>query len=146
MTRMPAASPPLPADVVEAAESGNLVLAIKLLREQTNVGLKEAKDRIDEHVRGSRAASTLDPADPEGLPASVLAAMQLGDRIGAIRLLREQTGLGLKEARDAIEASAPRSTMSSPGEVPRSRSRVWWLVVVAIMTALLAYAAFRGGV
>jgi len=142
---MPATPPPLPADVVQAVESGNLVLGIKLLREHTNVGLKEAKERIDEHLRGGRAAATSDLADPASLPASVLAALQLGNKIEAIRLLREQTGLGLKEARDAIEAATLRSTISSPGEVARPRRTTWWLLAGAIIITLVAYAAFRGG-
>ena len=39
------------------------------------------------------------------LPANVLDALQAGNKIEAIRLLREATGLGLKEAKDWVDAS-----------------------------------------
>jgi hypothetical protein len=60
--------------------------------------------------------------------------MRAGNKIEAIRLLREQTGMGLKEAKEAVEAS-PAASKYSPGEVPR-RFRLSWLVAVGL--ALLA--------
>ena len=39
-------------DVVEAIRAGNLIMAIKLYRERTNVGLKEAKDAVEALSRG----------------------------------------------------------------------------------------------
>ena len=42
---------PLPPAVVAAIEQGRLIDAIKLLRESTGSGLKDAKDAVDEYVR-----------------------------------------------------------------------------------------------
>ena len=47
----------LPADVREALERGDTILAIRRLREATGIGLKEAKDRVDE-VRRRKAPTT----------------------------------------------------------------------------------------
>lgn len=49
--------PGVPEDVREALERGETILAIKRLREATGVGLKEAKDVIDEVRRRGPAAS-----------------------------------------------------------------------------------------
>lgn len=48
----------------------------------------------------------VDPAGPEGLSEEVRRlADDPGRKIQAIKLHREQTGIGLKEAKDAVEAS-----------------------------------------
>ncbi|MCU1412570.1 MAG: hypothetical protein JWR04_3277 [Rhodoglobus sp.] len=39
-------------DVVDALNSGQLIVAIKLYREHTGVGLKEAKDAVEALARG----------------------------------------------------------------------------------------------
>ena len=39
-----------------------------------------------------------------GLPADALAALHEGRKIDAIKILREQRGLGLKEAKDEVDA------------------------------------------
>lgn len=47
----------VPADVREALDTGNRILAIKRFREATGVGLKEAKEFIDEVRRREASAS-----------------------------------------------------------------------------------------
>lgn len=49
-----------------------------------------------------RQASAAPDSDPE-LKNSVLAILQTGNKIEAIRHVRELTGLGLKEAKDLVE-------------------------------------------
>ena len=44
------------------------------------------------------------PLQHGGLPSNVMEALRAGNKIGAIKLYREATGLGLKESLDAIEA------------------------------------------
>lgn len=100
--------------------------AIKLYRDRTGVGLKDAKDRI-EHWSVSTTAphsatlsnatavrSSITPQAPTvssvraGLPPSVATDIDGlvagGARIVAIKTLREHTGLGLKDSKNLIEA------------------------------------------
>ena len=136
---MPTSKDQLPPQVQAALRAGRAVEAIKLLREATGLGLKEAKDRIDaEGQHGSPAAQY--PQMPGTLPVQVVEAMRAGNKIEAIRLLREQTGMGLKEAKEAVEAS-PAASRYSPGEVPR-RFRLSWLVAVGL-ALLVLYFLFR---
>ncbi len=70
-------------------------------------------------------------------------ALQRGSKIEAIRLMREQTGLGLKEAKDAVDAyrsSHPDAGELSPGQV-RGGGGVVWLAAIAM--AALVYYLFR---
>jgi ribosomal protein L7/L12 len=133
---MPTSKDPLPPQVQSALRAGSAIEAIKLLRDATGLSLKEAKDRIDAEARqgNTTAQATQYPQMPGSLPFEVVRAMQAGNKIDAIRLLREQTGMGLKEAKEAVEASQPLPKYS-PGEVPR-RFRLSWFIAVAV--ALLA--------
>ena len=49
----------------------------------------------------------------ETLPGDVVALLEAGQKIEAIKRLREQTGLGLKEAKEAVEAH-PAGATSRP--------------------------------
>jgi hypothetical protein len=50
----------------------------------------------------------VDPASPEGLSEEVQRLADAAKKIQAIKLHREQTGLDLKEAKDAVEAYMSR--------------------------------------
>jgi ribosomal protein L7/L12 len=94
------------AEVAELLARGKKIEAIKLVREQTGLGLKEAKDFVETLEAGqlpavSMPATVPPPADPMHAASALLAT---GNKIEAIRLVREQTGLGLKEAKDYVEA------------------------------------------
>jgi hypothetical protein len=82
-------------------------------------------------------------------PAEVIEALEQGHKIDAIRRMREKTGLGLKESKDAVEAyahshdlSGPARAPLSPGEVRRSpRARLVWGIVLVVGCAI--YFIFR---
>lgn len=134
----------LPADVLEALARGETIEAIKRLREHGQFSLKEAKDLIDQHRLGALAPRQSGSPD-RGLPDDVRAALARGQKIEAIKLLRGHTGLGLKEAKDWVEAldpPAPSSSTTAP-TVARASSSWWWLIAV-ILAAAAAFALLRG--
>jgi ribosomal protein L7/L12 len=164
----------LPPEVLRALERGQLIEAIKLLRQSRGLGLKEAKHVVDAHMgRGSpphaakthaaqtRAAQThaaqphepmhAAPAHPPpSAPADnngVLAALQAGNKIEAIRRMRNATGMSLKQAKEAVDVLEGKGLSYqhpglAPGEVPSSSSRFNW-VVLAIAAALIAWFLLR---
>jgi ribosomal protein L7/L12 len=135
----------LPAEVIAAIRSGNTVAATKLLRESSGLGLKKAKDAVDAYARGVplHGVSVIDiPNLSAGkLPAEVLDALQQRRKIEAIRLLRERTGMGLKDAKEAVESyqrAHPGQFNGYPSaEVPRSNGI--WPIVLTLIAAALAY-------
>ena len=74
--------------------------------------------------------------------------MRQGSAREAVKALRDATGLGFEQARDAIEgrdrpkALSTRSDLA-PGEVPR-RDGLARAVVILLLAALAAYAYFGG--
>lgn len=145
----------LPAEVRAALQRGNLFDAIKLLRQAGVSNLKEAKAVLEAEARrinaGKSAGAAPHPpaAVPGGFPPAAADALRRGNKIEAIRLVRQHNGLGLKEAKDLVErheqlivptadSLAPRNGLS-PGEVPRSSARTTWLLVAAAIVAGLLY-------
>ncbi len=131
---MPQLPHPLPADVVEAIERGEKITAIKLLRTATGLGLKEAKDAVEAHGRVDHAGVRPPPVAGAALPPSVVEALERGNKLEAIKRLRAETGLGLKEARDAVEGRPP-SPVS--GDRPGSGALPW--LAVAVILAIVAF-------
>ena len=79
------------------------IAAIKLYREQTGAGLAEAKVAV-ESLQAGGGLHVSDKQLPEGFEGEVLRLLGAGKKIPAIKLYRERTGVGLKEAKDAVEA------------------------------------------
>lgn len=146
----PLSTPALPQPVQDALQRGNLVEAIKLMRAGTGLGLKETKDALEAYMRGEPPATGFAPkALPAGasLPAQVQEALDQGNKIEAVRRMRALTGMGLKEAKDAVEAGGigPDTNVGpgaseglSPGQVRGSNGVWWWFAALAV----LALAAF----
>jgi ribosomal protein L7/L12 len=139
----------IPPEVLAAWNNGDKVDAIRALRDRTGLGLGEAKAAFE-----SSEYSVLVPTPPStrALPPSVHSAIASGDKIEAIKLAREATGLGLTEAKKAVEAAtagAPASVHQSiqrvgAGEVPRTRMNwlamtifVGFTLVVLLLAALV---------
>ncbi len=135
----------IPPEVLAAWSRGDEVDAIRTLRERTGLGLKEAKAALES---GEYSVLLSPLVHPTALPPSVHAAIASGSKIEAIKLTREATGLGLKEAKEAVEAAATGAPVSAqqsphrlgPGEVPRSR--INWLAVVTFLGSTLVVLLF----
>ena len=120
----------LPEKVVLAirllAANKQKIQAIQLFRENTGVGLKEAKDVIDslevgapisnpatmnsyKNVRQEPGTGVMDSTTIPGYTldsktvALILSLLEKGQIIAAIKTFREATDVGLKEAKDAID-------------------------------------------
>lgn len=95
-------------EVASHVRNGEKIAAIKVYREATGAGLKEAKDFV-EALEQTLATGELPPAAalPSSSEATQLVELVRGGRkIEAVKLYRERHGVGLKEAKDAVEALA----------------------------------------
>ena len=90
---------PVEADIQFLLKAGRKIEAIKLYRERTGAGLKEAKEAVEAIDEGrGRVKRGPDPSP------DILSLLREGQKIEAIKLYREQTGAGLKEAENAVES------------------------------------------
>lgn len=76
------------------------------------------------------------------LPADVIAAIQAKRKIEAIRLLREQRRIDLKDAKEMVEAYMDAHPRAADGRHTYNDSNAGRLVLIAIVLAVI-YAAYR---
>jgi ribosomal protein L7/L12 len=98
-------------EVATLLERGQKIEAIKRYREATGVGLKEAKDAVEAIQRGQAVPSG--PQSDRDLEDEVVSLLEQGQKIEAIKRYRERTGVGLKEAKDAVERMAERCGLAT---------------------------------
>ncbi len=115
LTHQSDAPEPIP-DSLEAAirsllAQGQKIGAIKLYREETGVGLAEAKNAVEQIERGE---SLPDNEAAPDLEKQILELLAAGKKIEAIKLYREQTNVGLKDSKDAVEALAVQHGIIPP--------------------------------
>ncbi len=83
---------------------GKYVNAIKMVREETGRGLREAKDYCDE-IRGPNRPIQRPDFMPsqKDLMLTLLRRNQPGDKVRVVKYIREITGLSLKEAKGIMD-------------------------------------------
>ena len=113
-------------------QNGQKIEAIKQYRERTRSGLKEAKDAIEALERGEQLPSPqviLTTVDQD-----VVSLVREGKKIAAIKLYREKTGVGLAEAKVAVETLATEYGVQARGSGCAS---VLFMVLVALSVVIL---------
>jgi len=116
--RVPQQHESLEGRVLLLMNAGKKIEAIKLYRQATGDGLKEAKDAVEAIAAGqptarrSGGSAEYVGVDPNSLERQVLALLQGQKKIWAIKVYREQTGVGLKQAKDAVEALGAKHGIS----------------------------------
>lgn len=92
---------------------GRKIEAIKVYREATSAGLKEAKDAVEALDRDGEFPA-VGPLGP-GVEREIASLLEQNEKIEAIRVYRERTGADLKTAKDAVEALAGRQGIAEKG-------------------------------
>ena len=71
--RKTSTAPPLSTAAISAIHQGNKIEAIKIVRKERNIGLKEAKDAVEDYVRSQPALqSSLAAAQAEAKRGALL--------------------------------------------------------------------------
>jgi ribosomal protein L7/L12 len=120
----------LESEIRSLLRQGKKIEAIREYRAHTGAGLAEAKNVVEQIERGEPL--------PEGAPVAddvdqqILDLMAAGQKIAAIKLYRERTGAGLKEAKDAVEGLAARH-----GIVAQNKTGCFGVLLLLIVAALV---------
>ena len=105
---------------------GNKIEAIKVYRQATGVGLKEAKDAVEAFERGGTLAVDAPQAQTSqrgDVETRIAELVQAGNKIEAIKVYREATGLGLKNRKTRSKPSSAAAAAAPSAEpVVASRS------------------------
>ena len=114
---------------------GRKVEAVKLYKEQTGYGLKDAKDAV-ETLQDRANVPNPNQVDAK-LESELLDLLQRGEKLKAVKLYRDQLGATLMESKLAVESIGARH-----GVMVEQTGCSGFLVV--IMTALIGIAVLAG--
>ena len=133
-------------EIAALVQQNRKIDAIRRLREETGLDLKAAVAAIEHINSEATAAAVLRTAvapispPPEAWPASLPLEVQLlaqrGQRVAAIRRLRELRGLRLGEAKRDVDAAFPPSPeqMRAMGVVVRTVVRLGLIALVVLLS------------
>ena len=108
VTATPQATDDLEQQVRSLLGDGKKLEAVKLYKEQTDVSLLEAKNAVEAIQRN---ASPPEPASD--MEAEVLRLLEAGKKLEAVKMYKQQMGVQLIEAKQAVEALAARHGIAS---------------------------------
>ena len=125
-------------DLRALLDRGDKIGAIKRYREATGVGLTEAKNAVEAFESGGaiNAPRRASLGDEKDLEAEVLDALSRTGKIQAIKLYRDRTKAGLKEAKDAVESIAARHGLVSKGSGCAGMVLLFVLAIAATITLI----------
>lgn len=78
-------------------------------------------------------------------PSSAISAMENGNKLEAIKIVREETNLGLKEAKELVELYAKQNpAIKSQSELRQSANLqgLKWLIISIVIIGLTYYYLF----
>jgi len=148
----------IPPAVHAALQRGEVIEAIRLLRDGTGLGLSDAKDAVQALQRLGGGITSMEierggqRADAAGgrhahelrLPPEIAAALSQGNVIEAIKRLRALQPMSLRDAKALVD----RHRKSVPQRVPTvapgdSDGGLWWLGLLAL-AAIAAWVWWSG--
>ncbi len=126
----PMSTPPIrfSTQACDALARDRLIEAIKHVRDDNDLSLRDAKQAVDAYLAGNRdflftdSASSMAPtaAGTGGVDDAETRVRQLLDQglvIEAIKLVREVSGLGLKDAKDWVDARRINAALPLPARI-----------------------------
>jgi len=129
----------IPEHIAELIRSGRKIEAVKLLREETGVDLQTAKEAVDRMDADPVFDPLPVPERPEDVSDEVQSLAWEGQKIVAIKLLREQSGLALKASKEIVDL------LPVDPNVPQTSAKtaiVSVMIVVFLMAVGLAMAVY----
>ncbi len=89
-------------EIRELLASGNKIAAIKRYREETGVGLAEAKAAVESLEAGGSFTERVQPEDSD-LTQQIVTLLGRGEKIEAVKLFRDRFRVDLRGAKEAVE-------------------------------------------
>lgn len=124
---------------------GQKIQAVKVVKDETNCSLKEAKDYVDQLDRPKVTPSFSGNIDDE-----LRALLAERRKLEAIKLYKEHSGLGLAESKDYVENLETYKTTSSTTidqilqqqKTPKKNNGLLTFIIFVLILALLYWAFF----
>lgn len=121
-------------EVVDALRRGMKIEAIKLYREETGVGLAEAKSFVEALEQTLKTGELPEAASSLSvdLEHALVEDLRGGNFIGAIKRYRDATGSDLYDSKQAMEALAQRKGIAIASPAPLAVMAIAFALIIAI--------------
>lgn len=117
------------AKAIDAIRRGRKVEAIKYVREDNGIGLREARDAVEAYAVGIQtlphSAAPALPAEPPHSQASLAMIdrlLQEGEKLQVIQLLHKVTDMDLRQAKAWVDARLEGSAQTTDGAAPAAQT------------------------
>ncbi|MGA0024222.1 MAG: ribosomal protein L7/L12 [Burkholderiales bacterium] len=81
--------------------------------------------------------------EPQDIPAAAVAALEKGSKIEAIKIVRIDQGIGLKEAKDVVEqyldAKPDLQSRMNAASIEAAKGGLGWIFLVAVVALAVFY-------
>ena len=102
-------------EILSIAQQHSKIEAIKWIRDHSDLGLKQAKDYVENLLENSIDHSTFQSSTDSSTSSSSIPLqeihlmLQQGRKIEAIKLVKDSSNIGLKEAKDLVDECVGRT-------------------------------------
>lgn len=103
--------------LLDLLNDGQKLAAVKLLREETGSSLIKAKEYVEELERTQRSEGRMDADGPtaDELDRQLIELLRMRQKIEAVKVYRQATGAGLKDAKDYVDGLQSQHDLPSSG-------------------------------
>ncbi len=133
--------------LTELIHDGKKIQAIKLYHDTFEAGLTEAKAAVEQLERGQGAAfgrvAVIMSTDPQATLSEVRALLESGRKIEAIKVYRQAFGVGLADAKTAVEQMARGETVTPPAPESQEQALARILALIQAGDQAGAVRAYR---
>lgn len=125
--------PELNAEAIAALQRGQKIEAIGIMREQFGLSLLEAKQAVEQHEYRLTPAHTAEDVPSYALPPEVLQELRRGNKLAAIKRLRQLRNIDLASAKYSIDTYLqlnPQVIPVNQGIQAKAVSSMKWIILL----------------
>lgn len=133
--------PELTAEAVAALQNGQKIEAIKIMHERFGLTLLEAKQVVEQYEYRLIPQQVAQDMPSYALPAEVINELRQGNKLAAIKRLRQLRHIDLASAKHTIDTYLqlnPQATPTNQGIQSKAVSSMKWIVLLLFIFTVVA--------
>lgn len=133
--------PELTAEAIAALQHGQKIEAIKIMHEHFGLTLLEAKQAVEQHEYRLTPGRVAEDVSSYALPPEVLHELRQGNKLAAIKRLRQLKNIDLASAKHSIDTYLqlnPQAIPLNQGIQTKAVSSMKWILLLLFIFTVVA--------
>lgn len=133
--------PELTAEAIAALQHGQKIEAIKIMHERFGLTLLEAKQAVEQHEYRLTPGQVAEDVSSYALPPEVLHELRQGNKLSAIKRLRQLKNIDLASAKHSIDTYLqlnPQAIPLNQGIQTKAVSSMKWILLLLFIFTVVA--------